>query len=167
MVFLFFGWFQIHKKVLYCQCSIYKEYKAEHNSRSSSLHVTFWASMSKLFVLYKLSIYEKLPLTCVHLAQEHIWIFLDRELPFVQFSCLFSPMNRYYIKRCSSHMSAWYPFTNGHQMFPLSFMGTCQAVVVPESLILACSIWWNNRNHFDGVFKEYLSGILWHVFTCW
>ena len=31
-----------------------------------------------------LSINEKLPLTRVHLTQEHIWIFLDRELPSVQ-----------------------------------------------------------------------------------
>ena len=52
-----------------------------------------------------------------------------------------------------------YPFTNEHQMLPLSSMGTCQVVVVPESLSLACSIWWNNQNHF----KEYLSGIHWHV----
>ena len=31
-----------------------------------------------------LSINEKLPLTRVHLTQEHIWIFLDKELPSVQ-----------------------------------------------------------------------------------
>ena len=35
-------------------------------------------------------------------------------------------MNRYYRTRCSSHMNARYLFTNGHQMFPLSSMGTCQ-----------------------------------------
>ena len=61
------------------------------------------------------------------------------------------------------NLNARYPFTNEHQMFPLSSMGTWQVVVVPESLSLACSIWWNNRNHFDGVFKEYLSGIHRHV----
>ena len=55
------------------------------------------------------------------------------------------------------------PFTNEHQMFPLSSMGTCQVVVAPESLSLACSVWWNNRNHFDGIPKEYLSGIHWYV----
>ena len=35
-----------------------------------------------------LSINEKLPLTRVHLTQEHIWIFLDRALPSVQLSFL-------------------------------------------------------------------------------
>ena len=35
-----------------------------------------------------LSINEKLPLTRVHLTQEHTWIFLDRELPSVQLSVL-------------------------------------------------------------------------------
>ena len=53
---------------------------------------------------------------------------------------VYSPMNRYYRKRCSSHMNARYPFTNEQEMFPLSSMGTCQVVVVPESLSLACSI---------------------------
>ena len=77
---------------------------------------------------------------------------------------VYSPMSRYYRKWCSSHMNARYPFTNEQQMFPLRSMGTCQVVVVLESLSLACSIWWNNRNHFDGIFKEYLSGIHWHVF---
>ena len=37
---------------------------------------------------YILSINEKLPLTRIHLTQEHIWIFLDRELPSVQLSFL-------------------------------------------------------------------------------
>ena len=37
---------------------------------------------------YILSINEKLPLTRVHLTHEHIWIFLDRELPSVQLSFL-------------------------------------------------------------------------------
>ena len=76
---------------------------------------------------------------------------------------VYSPMNRYYSIRCSSHMNARYSFTNEYQMFPLGSMGTCQVVVVPESLSLACCISWNNRNHFDGFFKEYLSGIHWHV----
>ena len=35
-----------------------------------------------------LSINEKLPLTRVHLTQEHIWIFLDRESPSGQLSFL-------------------------------------------------------------------------------
>ena len=38
--------------------------------------------------LYILSINEKLPPTRVHLTQEHIWIFLDRELLSVQLSVL-------------------------------------------------------------------------------
>ena len=76
---------------------------------------------------------------------------------------VYSPMNRYYRKQCSAHMTARYPFTNENQMFPLSSMGTCQVMLVPESLSLACSIWRNNPNHFDAVFKEYLSGIHWHV----
>ena len=31
-------------------------------------------------------------------------------------------------------MNTRYPFSNEHQMFPLSYMGTCQESVVPESL---------------------------------
>ena len=38
-------------------------------------------------------------------------------------------------------------------------------VVVPESLSLACSISWNNRNHFDGVFKESFRHILAGMFV--
>ena len=79
------------------------------------------------------------------------------------FFVVYSPMNRYYRKRCSSHMNAQYHYTNEHQIFPLSSVGTCQVVVAFESLSLVCSIWWNNRKHFDGVFKEYLSGIHLHV----
>ena len=93
-----------------------------------------------------LSINGKLPLTRVHLTQEHIWIFLGRELPSVQLSFLWCTV-------------LWIATTeNG-----VRHTWTCQVVVVPESLSLACSIWWKNRNHFDGVFKEYLSGIHWHV----
>ena len=48
--------------------------------------------LSEYFVYVKLyyilSINEKLPLTRVHLTQEHIWIFLDRELPSVELSFL-------------------------------------------------------------------------------
>ena len=71
-----------------------------------------------------------------------MWIFLDRELPSVQLLFLwwYSPMNRYYLKRCSSHLNARYPFSNEHEMFPLSSIVTCQVVVVPESLSLGCSI---------------------------
>ena len=58
-----------------------------------------------------LNINEKLPLTRVHLTQEHICIFLDRELPFVQLSFLW----------CSSHMNAQYPFTSEHQRFLWEF----------------------------------------------
>ena len=43
-------------------------------------------------------------------------------------------MNWNYRKRCLSHMNARYPFSNKHQMFPLSSVETCQVVVVPESL---------------------------------
>ena len=122
-----------------------------------------------------LSINEMLPLTRVHLTKEHIWIFLHTELPFFSafIFVVYSPMHRYYRKRCSAHLNARYPFSNEHEMFPLSSLGICQVVVVPESQSLACSIWWNDRNHFDGVFKEYLSGIHWHicfwnnVFTFW
>ena len=91
---------------------------------------------------YILNINEKLPLSRVYLTQDHIWIFLDGELPSAQLSIfvVYSPLNRYYRKRCSSHMNARYPFTNEHQILPLSYMGPCQVVVVPESLSLACSI---------------------------
>ena len=53
---------------------------------------------------------------------------------------VYSPMNPYYRKRCLSHMNARYPFINEHQMFPLSSMGTCQVMMVPDSLSLTCSI---------------------------
>ena len=53
---------------------------------------------------------------------------------------VYSPMNRFYRKRRWSHMNARYAFANEHQTIPLSSMGTCQVVVVPESLSLACSI---------------------------
>ena len=58
----------------------------------------------------------------------------------LSFFMMYIPLNRHYRKRCSSHMNARYPFTSEDQMFPLSSMGTCQVVVVPESLSLACSI---------------------------
>ena len=41
----------------------------------------------------------------------------------------------------------------------------CKVLVLPESLSFASSISWHNRNHFDDVFKEDLSGIHWHVFV--
>ena len=68
---------------------------------------------------------------------------------------VYSSTNWNYRKLCSSHMKARCPFTSEYQMFPWSSVGTCHVVVVPESPSLACSIWWNNRNHFDGVFKEF------------
>ena len=112
-----------------------------------------------------LSINEKLRLTRVHLTREHMWSFLDGELPSIHLSffVVHIPMYRYYRKQCSWHMDARHPFTNERVMFPLSSMGTCQVMVAPESLNLACSIWSNIRSHFDGVFKEYLSGLFWHV----
>ena len=57
----------------------------------------FWSNLPKTFIqpfppdplmLHILSINEKLPLTRVHLTQEHIWIFLDKALPSVQLSFL-------------------------------------------------------------------------------
>ena len=41
-----------------------------------------------------LSICEQLPLTRVNLKQEHIWIFLDRDLPSVHLSCLWGTVLR-------------------------------------------------------------------------
>ena len=84
-----------------------------------------------------LSINEKLPLT-----QEHICIFQYSELPSVQLSffVVYNPMDRYYRKWCLSHVNARDPFTNKHQIFPLSSMGTCQVMVVPDCLSLSCSI---------------------------
>ena len=68
-----------------------------------------------------LSINEKLPLTPVHLTHEHIWrIAVCSAFIFV----VYSPMNRYYRKQCSSHMNARYLFTNEHHMFSLSSMRT-------------------------------------------
>ena len=89
------------------------------------------------------------------------WIFLDRELLSVQLSfCGTQSYESVLQKTVFVTHECTMPF---HQIFPLSSMGTCQVVVIPESLNLTCSIWWNNRNHFDGVFKEYLSGIHLHI----
>ena len=77
---------------------------------------------------------------------------------------VYSPMYRYYRKWYSSWMNAWHPFVYEHQLFSFVSMGNCKDVVLPENLSLAFSIWWNNRNHFDGVFMEYLSGIQPHVY---
>ena len=73
-------------------------------------------------------------------------------------------MCRYYRKWYSSWMKSWQPFINQHQLFSLVSMGNRKVVVLPENWSLAFSIWWNNRNHFDGIFMEYLSGIQSHVY---
>ena len=74
-----------------------------------------------------------------------------------------SPMSRHYRKWYSSQMNAWQPFANERQLFPLSCVQSFKVVVVHESLSLAFFIWLNHWNQFDGIFKEYLSGIPWNV----
>ena len=56
-----------------------------------------------------------------------------------------------------------HPFVNKRQLFSLSSIGFCKVAVVLENFSLAFSIKWNIRNHFDGVFKEYLSDVRWYV----
>ena len=63
------------------------------NSRASKPVISNIASVYTIGIklsIYILSINEKLPLIRVHLTQEHIWIFMDRELPSVQLSFLLS-----------------------------------------------------------------------------
>ena len=64
------------------------------------------------------------------------------------------PMYRYYRKWYSSYTNAWHPFINEHQLFPMVCIEKCKVVVLPDNLSLAFSIWWNNRNHLDGVFEK-------------
>ena len=113
-----------------------------------------------------LSTNENLPMTRVHLTKEHVWFFLNREL-LITSAFIFVVYNskyRYYRKWCSSWMKSWRPFDNEHQLLSLVSMGNCKVLVLPENWNLVFSIWWNNRNHFDGVFMEYLSGIQPHVY---
>ena len=114
-----------------------------------------------------LSINEKLPLTRVHLTQEHIWMFLDRELPSVQFSFLWCTV------LCIDTTENGVRHTWMHDT--LSLMNTrCFHWVLWE---LANWWWllnvWASLALFDGIIETismafsrniYLSGIHWHVF---
>ena len=109
--------------------------------RSGPLHCKQVLQWHKQYTitLFILSINETLPLTLnkgIHLDLSEQRIAVCSAFIFV----VHCPMNRYYRKPCSSHMKSRYPFTNEHQMFPLSSMGTCKVVVVPERLSLAFSI---------------------------
>ena len=111
-----------------------------------------------------LSINEKLPMTRVHLTQEHFWFFLNRELPSLQLSFLWCTVP------CIGTTENGIRHKWNHDILSLTStlslisMGKSNVVVLPENWSLALSIWWNNRNHFDCVFMEYLSGIQPHVY---
>ena len=131
-------------------CLLKRHLLWSHQADSYKFHTyIYWASMKSYYCQ-----------TRVHLKQEHMWIFLDRELPTVQLSCLLCTV-RWVGTSENGVRHTWMRDTLS--LMNTRCVGTCQVVVVPESPSLACSNWWNNRNHFDDVYKEYLSGIHWHI----
>ena len=121
--------------------------------RFISIWLTYWASMKSYQWLATLNKGTLLVLPEQRTAVTSAFIFV-----------VYSPMYRYCRKWYSSWMKSWHPFVNEHQLFSVVSMGNCKVVVLPENWSLAFSVWWNNRNHFDGVFMEYLSGIQPHVY---
>ena len=108
----------------------------------------FFCIEGYVHLLNYMGINEKLPMGLVHLTKEHIWFILDRKLPSLHLSfllctslCIGTTENGI----CRTWMHDTRTLTN--------------IVVLSESLSLAFSIWWNNRNSFDGfsrnIFQAY------------